>query len=634
MKKPKYYLFLLSTIALVNILFSASVFGQYNKASELPKISNEELTKLNRRIGTSESYIKFIGDELRAKFGNENDYYNHYYTIEQEEVKYKGEWYPFGTYKSTYKTTGKTRETGQHRFGKHSEWRSYYPDGTLESIINYQEGKLTGEYKTFYENGKTVVAGSMYQDSKDGKWIYYSRQGETECIENYFSGVLRNDWQLYIAERRRGPNWGKTSLLESRKYDKEGILLEQKNHYMNGQVRNEIKYKYNRDKNEYKPDGPATQYYESGQIKTQKTFKEGNWIGKYVEYYPNGNLYCEIKVPVEEEASKTQATYYYENGNLMMMVEFKNSKDYNVLSAFDSKGNELKKPTFLKDGNGFINIYKENGDVVKRKYQGENLSFNMIHVSGGKFQMGGKLYGLLGPETHPVFNVTLNSFYIKEYEVTVDEFYVFCKDTGREFPKPPSTGWQSGYPMVEVTYNDALAYCEWLGKKFGGKWRLPTEAEWEFAARGGNYSKNYLYSGGDDIREVGWTSLSEVHISASSFNPSIGDVLFKERPKEEQPHPVGQLSPNELGIYDMTGNVDEICLDMYTDYSSGDKVNPIVKRSDKSLGPVTRGGSFIDSDAARRSFNVALKNYELKNRSFMSSDKDQFTGFRVVLEAD
>ena len=107
-------------------------------------------------------------------------------------------------------------------------------------------------------------------------------------------------------------------------------------------------------------------------------------------------------------------------------------------------------------------------------------------------------------------------------------------------------------PVESVSWNDIQEFIEKLNAKTGKKYRLPTEAEWEYAARGGTQSKGYKYSGSNDIGSVAWYT----------------DDL------SSQTHPVGQKQPNELGLYDMSGNVFEWCSDWYGSYSSGSQTNP------------------------------------------------------------
>lgn len=106
----------------------------------------------------------------------------------------------------------------------------------------------------------------------------------------------------------------------------------------------------------------------------------------------------------------------------------------------------------------------------------------VILVQGGTFQMGSNQE----TDEKPIHSVTLSSYSIGNYKVTVGQYKAFCTATGKSMPEAPSWGWNDKHPIANVNYNDAVSYCNWLGEKYGSDWRLPTEAEWEYAARGGN----------------------------------------------------------------------------------------------------------------------------------------------------
>ncbi len=217
----------------------------------------------------------------------------------------------------------------------------------------------------------------------------------------------------------------------------------------------------------------------------------------------------------------------------------------------------------------------------------------VVLVTGGTFIMGSTVEEYATP--HPV---TLNSYSIGRYPVTVGQYKKYCTANGISMLDEPSWDWNDNQPIVKVNYNDAVAYCNWLGEQYGGDWRLPTEAEWEFAARRGNKSQNFTYSGSNDLDEVAWNS---------------GNADGKNQR-------VGTKKANELGIFDMSGNVWEWCKDCYGDYSNAAQINP--KGATSGAYRVMRGGSCEYSAAychvAYRFFNG------LSNR-----DKD--VGFRVVL---
>lgn len=217
----------------------------------------------------------------------------------------------------------------------------------------------------------------------------------------------------------------------------------------------------------------------------------------------------------------------------------------------------------------------------------------VVLVTGGTFTMGSSVEKDETPHT-----VTLSSYSIGKYPVTVGQYKKYCTATGTAMPEAPSWGWNDKHPMVNVNYKDAVAYCNWLSETYGGDWRLPTEAEWEFAARGGNKSNGYTYSGSNDLDEVGW------------YGNNAGSKT----------HAVATKNPNELGIYDMSGNVWEWCKDLYGTYSSATETSP--KGATNGSNRVLRGGSWYFAASACR----------VANRSGIDpSFRNVASGFRMVL---
>jgi formylglycine-generating enzyme required for sulfatase activity len=215
----------------------------------------------------------------------------------------------------------------------------------------------------------------------------------------------------------------------------------------------------------------------------------------------------------------------------------------------------------------------------------------MIAIEGGTFTMGSS-------EEKPTHTVTVSSFSMGKYEITVAEYKAFCTAVGRSMPYAPSWGWNDKHPMVRVNFNDANAYCSWLSETTGQNYRLPTEAEWEYAARGGQKNKGYTYSGGNDIEEAGWCS------------DNAGG----------QTQAVGRKQSNELGLYDMSGNVWEWCSDWYGSYTSEAQTNP--RGASKGTNRVLRGGSWY--------FVAACCRVDFR-RGSDPEDLDGGNGFRVVL---
>lgn len=219
----------------------------------------------------------------------------------------------------------------------------------------------------------------------------------------------------------------------------------------------------------------------------------------------------------------------------------------------------------------------------------------MVLVEGGTFTMGGT-----ESDEKPTHSVTVSSFSMGKYEVTVAEYKAFCTASGRIMPTAPPWGWNDKHPMANVSFDDANAFCNWLTETAGKNYRLPTEAEWEYAARGGSKSNGYIYAGSNDLDKVAWS--------------------WKNA--EGQAQACGRKKPNELGLYDMSGNVSEWCKDWY------DKSYYIISPSTNPQGPssgtyrVNRGGNYHPTAAE----------FGVNNRGLNSPESSFYTlGFRVVV---
>lgn len=263
---------------------------------------------------------------------------------------------------------------------------------------------------------------------------------------------------------------------------------------------------------------------------------------------------------------------------------------------------------------------KTNGLLLFPEQYLPRHSFEMVYVKGDSFMMGNS-------PTHPV---TLSDYYIGKYVVTqglweivmgttkkqqcenaknnvmvmegyagyIDwELGAWDKELGEEWKEEWLARMPIGfdYPIEYVNWMEAQEFCTKLSQMTGKRYVLPTEAQWEYAARGGVMSKGYKYSGSNMISEVAW-------FDGNSMNKF---------------HPVGIKSPNELGIYDMSGNVEEWCSDWYGAFSDVARINP--------MGPVygservVRGGSYHHDMRYCRVFTRNWKN------------PDFYCGFRVVL---
>jgi formylglycine-generating enzyme required for sulfatase activity/uncharacterized protein YcgL (UPF0745 family) len=225
------------------------------------------------------------------------------------------------------------------------------------------------------------------------------------------------------------------------------------------------------------------------------------------------------------------------------------------------------------------------------------INLEMVFVQGGTFTMGctSEQGSDCDSDEKPTFSATVSDFYIGKYEVTQAEWRaVMGSDPAELYFKGCDN-----CPVERVSWNDIQEFLKKLNQKTGKTYRLPTEAEWEFAARGGKKSKGYKYAGSNNIDEVAWYSSN----SGSKTKP------------------VGTKKANELGIYDMSGNVWEWCSDWYSSYTNSNKTNP-TGPSSAQTNRVLRGGSW-DSNARR--CRVSYRS----NGSPVSRDYEY--GVRVVL---
>ena len=223
------------------------------------------------------------------------------------------------------------------------------------------------------------------------------------------------------------------------------------------------------------------------------------------------------------------------------------------------------------------------------------LAFDMQKIEGGLFIMGGT------PEQHnevistdlPTHTVSLHTYYIGTTEVTqclwqaiMPEWYI-------------SDEWNiPNQPITDITWYDCQEFIHRLDSITGLPFRLPTEAEWEFAARGGNVSRGYRFAGGNKIEDVSW---------------GLSNAGFRK-------HNVGERKPNELGLYDMTGNVSEWCSDWYGMYYLGTEPNP--QGAKEGELKVVRGGSFD---------NCKDNSYLSRREYYNPNEAMNYCGFRLAL---
>ena len=214
------------------------------------------------------------------------------------------------------------------------------------------------------------------------------------------------------------------------------------------------------------------------------------------------------------------------------------------------------------------------------------MANDMVYIAGGEFMMGNNLV----EDERPPHMVEISSFWMSKYEVTIGQYLAFCQSTDSHWPDWLEKGSEYhietgkndyykkigmsqsniNYPVTGISWLDAAAYCEWLKEKTGKNYRLPTEAEWEYAAQGGSKKSKFQYSGSNLLEHVGWYDSNS----------------------DEKVHKVGSLECNKAGLYDMSGNVIELCSDWYESkyYTISPRKDP--QGPAKGIERVARGGAW------------------------------------------
>ena len=295
--------------------------------------------------------------------------------------------------------------------------------------------------------------------------------------------------------------------------------------------------------------------------------KEKNTLLSYHRYlrkYPNGRYANEADKQLDTIENNV------DTANKKRIAEDNARKEKERLAQLETERKKQEEATRKK----------EEAEEKERQKQASINHFEpeLIYVKGGTFIRESQ-------------KVTLSDFSIGKYPITQAEWQAVMGNNPSHFKG------DDRYPVENVNWDDCQEFIKKLNEKAGKKYRLPTEAEWEFAARGGNQSKGYEYSGSNTLDEVAWYFANS----------------------DSKTHPVGTKKANELGIHDMSGNVWEWCNDWYGDYSTKDVIDP--KGAEKGADRVNRGGGWYNY---AQSCRVAYRCYSTPTFRFNN------LGFRVI----
>jgi len=223
----------------------------------------------------------------------------------------------------------------------------------------------------------------------------------------------------------------------------------------------------------------------------------------------------------------------------------------------------------------------------------ESMAASMVRIPSGRFVMGSDAG--LAEDEHPAHEVEVRAFSLSRYEVTFEQYTAFAAATAR----PVSAAAHPGHPAINISWDDAQAFVSWLNALSGAQYRLPSEAEWEYAARAGSRS---AYWWGDEF-------------IAQNVNGSGSQDGWAET------SPVGSFTQNPFGLYDMLGNVWEWTADCYHADYTGASGHSAPRSGPETCGRVLRGGSWSDTAIWLRS---ATRNW------FDRSDRFDYVGFRLA----
>lgn len=370
-------------------------------------------------------------------------------------------------------------------------------------------------------------------------------------------------------------------------YNKEGKVVEQ----INTETNQKFTYEYDKhdnciEENEYKDDKLAVR-------KTSIFDSKGNEIECVVEDIQK-NTTTKIVVKYDKQNNPIYKERIID-GNL--------EDKQTIIYEYDEQANWIKQTLTQEEKNAdwsgiiverqieyFTHLYAESKDPILQSFDN-----NMVFVKGGTFMMGSDT----GKDNErPSHQVTLSDFYMSRYEITQAQWEYVMGNNPSNFKRYKEC------PVEQISWNSIDKFIDKLNLLTGKQYRLPTEAEWEYAAKGGNLSRSYKYTGSNTLGYVAWH----------------GGIWMGEGNSGDRTHPVGQKLPNELGLYDMFGNITEACSDWFQPYSSESQINP--KGAESGYAKIWRGGSWYNAKEAFR--------YTSRGSGGVSVNSD-IAGFRLCI---
>ena len=344
------------------------------------------------------------------------------------------------------------------------------------------------------------------------------------------------------------------------------------------------------------PDEGGTGNDISADLAAWRKAKEGNSIASFNDYlirFPKGEFREEAVLRLKD-----------------LELKQKTDKDHTAWQIAEEKNSKEGYLDYLAKYPSGLHA----AEARKRAEDADKPDF-MVLVPGGTFTMGSETGD---SDEQPVHKVTISDFYLGKHEVTVADFRAFISATAYktdaekggtsrvyengQWTDKAGINWRNdpegktaldNHPVIHVSWNDATAYCKWLSEKTGKTYRLPTEAEWEYAA--GNGTKHTKYSWGDSqpSGKKGGSVADETGAAAYNWTKTTENIFLGYTDGFKATAPVGSFLPNDIGLYDMSGNVWEWCSDWYGSYSSTAQTNP--QGASSGSYRVIRGGSWLNS---------------------------------------